>query len=277
MKKMSRAHRNGAMENNRREPGGAASPARYTVLVLFWCVILSIGAAVIYLLIRPQISAWHPVLAWAAFLAIAIPAAACTLFFVLQALSFLVGRDLVAFIPFAWRRALVMALFPLCRALGGILGQSREEVSASCIAFNNRIARWGKGMREGGGLLVLLPRCLQHSGCTQQLIESITNCQRCGRCVIDHLVGLMESYTFTMSVVTGGEMARKIIGDIVPSRIIAVACESELVKGLQEISRIPIAAIPNRRPKGPCKDTVIDLGEFEQVLRSFASPRHRDR
>jgi len=260
----------------RREPGGAATPALYVVLAFVWCLIFAIGAAVLYYLICPRLSAWHPVLARAAFLVLAIPVAACTFFFVLQALSFSVGRDLLAFIPFAQRRALVMALFPLCRVLGGLLGQSREEVSASCIAFNNRIARWAKGLREGGELLVLLPRCLQHSECKQQLVERITNCQQCGTCAIAHLVGLMKSYTFAMAVVTGGELARKIVGDIAPSRIIAVACESELVKGLQEISRIPITAIPNRRPGGPCRDTVIDLEEFEQVLHSFASPRRRD-
>jgi hypothetical protein len=69
-----------------------------------------------------------------------------------------------------------------------------------------------------------------------------------------------------MSVVAGGEKAKEIVVNLSPSGVIAVACESELVKGLQAISRIPVIAVPNRRPKGPCRDTVIDLEEFERIL-----------
>jgi len=262
------------LEKIRRGPEGAATPALYAGLTFAWCLILAVGAAALYYLIRLQLSAWHPSLTRVAFLALVIPVASCALFFILEALSLSANRDLLAFIPFAPRRALIMALFPLCRMLGGFIGQSREAVSASCIAFNNRIARWAHARVEGGKLLVLLPRCLQRSECGQELMENVANCQQCGRCAIARLVGLMEKRAFTMAVVTGGELARKIVGELAPSRIIAIACEGELVKGLQEISRIPIIAIPNRRPEGPCRNTVIDLEEFERALYSMAAPCH---
>jgi hypothetical protein len=276
MKKMCRSDRNDAGSGKSRgRPDGAASPGLYIGLAFAWCVMLAAGAAALCNLIRPRLGAWHPSLARVAFLMLVVPVASCALFFVLETLSLVINRDLLTFVPFAPRRALIMAMFPLCRMLGGILGRSRESVSASCIALNNRIAQRSKERPEGGKLLVLLPRCLQNSECRQMLIESIGNCRRCGRCAVARLLVLKEKHAFDMAMVTGGELAKKIVGEVSPSRIIAVACENELVKGLQEISHIPIMAIRNRRPAGPCKDTVIDIEEFEQALHFMAAPRTR--
>lgn len=277
MKDISHAHRGGGeSEKTRQGREGAATPALYALLAFAWCLIFALGAAALCYLMRAQLNAWHPSLTGAAFLLLAVPVAACACFLILEVLSFSANRDLLGFIPFAPRRVLIMALFPLCRMLGGLIGQSRDVVSASCIAFNNRIARWAKKRAAGGKLLVLLPRCVQRSECRQDLIASVINCQRCGRCAIAHLVGLMEKHSFAMAVVTGGELARKIVLDLAPSSVIAIACESELIKGLQEISRIPVIAIPNRRPEGPCRDTVIDLEKFERALHSMATPCHAD-
>ncbi|MCK7469444.1 MAG: hypothetical protein MZU95_00590 [Desulfomicrobium escambiense] len=33
--------------------------------------------------------------------------------------------------------------------------------------------------------------------------------------------------------------------------------------------RIPIIGIPNTRPLGPCKDTVIDIGKFRSAILFF--------
>lgn len=245
---------------------GPATPVLYAALAFIWCLIFTLAAAAISYLLGPAIAARYPWAERIVFPALVLPFAACALFFLFEAVSFSMGRDYLAFVPFTLRRALVMALFPFCRLLGGLFGKSSEAVSASCIAFNNRIAR---GARLGGGrgkLLVLLPRCIQHSECAQQLMDDVANCRRCGKCAIARLLDLMEKHAFTMVVVAGGERAKEIVGDLAPSGVIAVACENELVKGLQAISKIPVIAVPNIRPNGPCKDTVIDLEEFERIL-----------
>ncbi|MEJ2745905.1 MAG: DUF116 domain-containing protein [bacterium] len=245
---------------------GSATPILYVSLAFATCLIFTLVAWLLAYLLSPALAAWHPLAARIVFPALVAPFVAGALFFFSEAISFSMGRDYLAFIPFAMRRALVMPLFPFCRLLGGLLGRSAEAVSASCIAFNNRIARGARQGRKKGGLLVLLPRCIQHSECTQQIIDDVASCKRCGKCAIARLMDLMESHAFTMVVVAGGERAKEIVADLSPSGVIAVACESELVKGLQAISRIPVIAVPNRRPKGPCRDTVIDLEEFERIL-----------
>jgi hypothetical protein len=47
----------------------------------------------------------------------------------------------------------------------------------------------------------------------------------------------------------------------------AVACERELLEGLREIGGVPVICITNRRPEGPCKNTEVDLEEFEAAVR----------
>ena len=64
----------------------------------------------------------------------------------------------------------------------------------------------------------------------------------------------------------GGTQARAIIRDIRPRAIVAVACERDLVSGIHDVApRIPIIGIPNTRPLGPCKDTVIDIEKFRSA------------
>jgi len=248
---------------------GSASPVLYAALACAWCLIFTLMAWVLSRLLSPALSAWHPLLDRIVFLILVVPFAACAFLFLFEAISFSMGRDYFAFIPFVLRRTPVMALFPFCRLLGGLFGRSTEVVAASCLALNNRIALGARRRGKQGALLVLLPRCIQHSECTQRLVESVTNCLRCGKCPVARLVDLMESHAFTMVLVTGGEKAKETVINLSPSGVIAVACESELVKGLQAISRIPVVAVPNRRPNGPCRDTIIDLEEFERILRAM--------
>lgn len=252
------------MKKNIPNGRGPATPALYALLSFVWCLVFALAAAALARLAGP--TAGHPLAAGIVSMMLVLPFAACAFFFLAEAISSLMKRDYLAFVPFALRRALVMALFPFCRLLGGLLGRPGDAVAASCIAFNNRIARGAK--RGGGkdGLLVLLPRCIQHSDCTQPIMDGVDNCRRCGRCAIARLLDLMESHAFTLAVVAGGERAKEIVAGLSPSGIIAVACESELVKGMQAIPRIPVIAVPNKRPKGPCRDTVIDLEEFERIL-----------
>jgi hypothetical protein len=59
-----------------------------------------------------------------------------------------------------------------------------------------------------------------------------------------------------------------------PQAIIAVACERDLVSGLQDVApKIPVFAIPNKRPEGPCKNTFINIEELEASIKDFLETR----
>ena len=55
-----------------------------------------------------------------------------------------------------------------------------------------------------------------------------------------------------------------------PKAIIAIACERDLVAGIKDVPyKILVHGIPNLRPNGPCKDTIINTIEFEKSIRMF--------
>ena len=100
-------------------------------------------------------------------------------------------------------------------------------------------------------LLILLPRCLQ-----KQIIDRITT--------------FAKEFQIPVYTVSGGTKAREIVTKLRPAAIIGVACERDLLSGIQEIlNKIPVIGIPNLRPEGPCKNTVIDWGDFERAVQTF--------
>jgi hypothetical protein len=62
-----------------------------------------------------------------------------------------------------------------------------------------------------------------------------------------------------VAIVSGGTAAREMIKQKCPKAVIAVACENDLVTGLRDVQGIPVFAVLNQRPAGPCKDTTVDV------------------
>ena len=83
---------------------------------------------------------------------------------------------------------------------------------------------------------------------------------------------LSEKYRISISVATGGTLARRIVVEKRPEMIIAVACERDLTSGIQDSYPIPVYGILNRRPFGPCYDTDVDLELVEKGIRTFLEP-----
>ncbi|MBN2808766.1 MAG: DUF116 domain-containing protein [Deltaproteobacteria bacterium] len=183
-------------------------------------------------------------------------------------LSIVLEKDL----PFTQKiRGLGIKLFlPLMEILGPRLGVSKEDVRNSFIEINNRLLVSGQRhtiLPER--LLLLLPHCLQRADCQRRITTSIDNCQQCGRCDIDALIKLAQTYRIRIAVATGGTLARKIVRDYKPRIIVAVACERDLTSGIHDTYPLPVYGILNRRPEGPCWNTRVDVAEIEKALRIF--------
>lgn len=250
------------------EPERRATPALYLFLTAAVSAVLAAAAAGLWFLFAPRLAAWHPFAAAASWCALAALAAAWGAYIAVEGLSARLGKDLLRRAP-GVRRALLGACYPLCRAAGRLAGRTAEAVAASFIACSNAMAVRRAARPAGGGLLVLLPRCLQREGCAQAVSMDVRNCRRCGGCDLAKLVPLMERYGFRMAVATGGRLARALVRDLKPSGVIAVACERELLEGIAGIGGIPVVCIANRRPEGPCRNTRVDLGEFEAAVHRF--------
>lgn len=141
-------------------------------------------------------------------------------------------------------------LLPLAMKLGQKLGYSKDRIGNSFVKVSNSLIRAtvDTGKRS---LLVLLPRCLRQD-------------------VRKGFMDLSKKYNFDIYTASGGTAARKVIAEKKPDAIIGIACERDLLSGIRDVApRIPVLGIPNTRPEGPCKNTLVDMEEVERSIKFF--------
>ena len=148
-------------------------------------------------------------------------------------------------------------LVPVAVRLGKRFGVSRDRMGNSLIKVSNIIVHAKSKSRpeyvkvDPNKLLVLLPRCLSKENRKA-------------------IMGVVEKSNLISFTVAGGSAARLRITEMKPQAIIAVACERDLVSGLQDVApKIPVLAIPNKRPEGPCKNTYINIETLESSIKDF--------
>lgn len=142
-------------------------------------------------------------------------------------------------------------LAPMVIRLGNRFGVSKDRLFNSFIKVSNTLTQLARKKFKTSNLLILLPHCLQRS-LRQQLVQ------------------LGKKYNVGVFIASGGSVARKIISEQRPKAVIAIACERDLILGIQEIfMKIPVLGIPNIRPEGPCKNTTVDFHEVENAIRFF--------
>jgi len=161
-------------------------------------------------------------------------------------------------------------LLPVYMMASKLLNIPVEEFQRKYIRANN-FAVYKKYFHvfEPEQILMLLPHCLQYSLCKYRITFDQDNCVRCGQCDIAELLKLRDKYGVHMAIATGGTLARKIIKDIKPHFILAVACEQDLSLGIYDVNSIPVYGILNERPEGPCINTRVPLEKIEESLRNF--------
>ncbi len=158
-------------------------------------------------------------------------------------------------------------LYPFLMLIAAFMKSRKEAFQYSIIRMNNKLVMAEKTRTKK--ILILLPHCLQISDCQIRLTHNINNCKRCGRCEIKDLLEITEQYGLNLSVATGGTLARKIVQELRPEAIIAVACERDLSSGLVDTYPLPVLGIPNERPFGPCFNTRVDLDKVKEAITFF--------
>ena len=175
-----------------------------------------------------------------------------------------VPKGLISVVSFSIRQ-----VYPIMLFAGKLLNFDKNAIRRAYTLLNNRIIKDKEYNLKGEEVLVLTPHCLQKSICPHKITNDVENCKLCGQCNIHQLMKLKERYGNQFRVVTGGTLARKLILETRPKAIIAIACERDLVSGLQDVKGIPVLAVINQRPNGPCVNTLVDLEEVEIAIRHF--------
>ncbi len=128
---------------------------------------------------------------------------------------------------------------------------SQDKIINSMIKINNSFIKILYRSIEKEELLILVPRCL-----SKKTREDLTF--------------IAEEYSVDLHIASGGTQARKILKENKPKGIIAVACERDLYSGVKDVpAHIPVIALANERPEGPCKNTLVDMDEMEKAIDFF--------
>lgn len=135
------------------------------------------------------------------------------------------------------------------------------------VRFNNWLTRRRNIKVPAGNVLLLVPHCLQHSKCGQDVAGNLDACGHCGRCKVCDLIRLRDTYGLQCHLAGGGREALARASDESVKVIVAVACEKELVDGMRAVFPKPVLAVVNSRLNGPCKDTTVDIESVEAALK----------
>ncbi|NLX78103.1 MAG: DUF116 domain-containing protein [Clostridiaceae bacterium] len=171
--------------------------------------------------------------------------------------------------PVAFRFFMPVLLFA-----SDVFNYRKEEIRRVYIKANNDyVLSLGKKVPPEK-LLVILPHCLQWSECGYRMREGLNECRQCNRCSLGKIKELAKKHGVMVTLATGGTSARKAVRDLKPGLVVAVACERDLSSGIMDVRGLPVYGIINERPNGPCRDTLVDAGELEKVLRYFITERN---
>lgn len=182
------------------------------------------------------------------------------------------------YLPFLQRQTyeLINLLFPLAVRLGRLFGIRRRKLEGSFIAVSNLLFN-RMGIRvPADRLLVVTPHCLQLASCPHKITRDPENCKRCGGCDIGALVTLSHEMGFHFFVATGGTLARQIVYKTKPKAVLAIACERDLMSGIQDVYPLPAVGVLNIRPNGPCYNTHVDIEEVRAQLERIIIPKPKD-
>jgi hypothetical protein len=209
---------------------------------------LAAGIAFFWYLIKPRIWEISPMLAEIMQGAAIVLIGLLLLCFALTVLSIIIQRNLL--IGIGKKKFSITFLTPLIFRLGRKFGVSYDQMGNSFIRVSNSLIRSTKRNIANPKILILLPRCLTKS-------------------LQDKIKQLAKNYNCLIFTVPGGSLARKIIARERPKAVIGVACERDLISGIRDVHNIPVIGIPNTRPEGPCKNTLVDFNKIEDAIHYF--------
>lgn len=239
-------------DGNALENGGVfhEGPGLFFRLAIITAIGVTATLFLVGWLIAPRLSEvaqWAPEVLAAVGLGLLV---AFALWLITVAMVLRTGRNVIP--PVLAEAGLFPRLMPVIERVGVTVGFSRDHVGNSLVRIFNGLssARAQPGVKPDE-LLVLLPRCLS-KGSMQGAME------------------VASRYGVPMFVASRGRYARQMIGMRKPKRVVAVACERDLVSGFKDVAgHMPVMGTTLALPDGPCKNTEVNLSSLEIQLRGF--------
>jgi len=185
------------------------------------------------------------------------------------------SRSLGALGPFAFK--MIDFAYPLALGLAKALRFDTDLVRRSYVEVHNQATKFCISGRPIEKALILAPHCLQKANCPHKITIDINNCKRCGECPVDGLIGVAQAFGAELAIATGGTLAREVVMTHCPEAVVAIACERDLISGIQDVMPLTVIGVLNERPNGPCHNTRVNFSEVEGALRNLLGTRSPSR
>ena len=212
-------------------------------------VAMALAFGVLWLL-RPHLASISPRLVTVATLSVAILAGLAWTWWALLAASYLLKRPLLP--ERLAERGLYLRLMSWTSRVAARFGR-RDWVENASVKVYNALALIRQRKVSTGELLLLVPRCLSREA-------------------LDGVLAVAKRYAVPVFVATRGQLARRVIRERRPRAVVAVACERDMVSGLHDVAgKVPVLGLVLKLPSGPCKDTVLDLGQLEEWVKAYVA------
>ncbi|WP_425448973.1 DUF116 domain-containing protein [Dethiothermospora halolimnae] len=172
-------------------------------------------------------------------------------------------------VSYKYIKKFLKIMYPMLNIITKLFKIDKDVIRRVYSDINNLLVESKDIKVNDSRILILLPHCLQEAKCQYKITNDINNCRKCGRCDINDILILCEKYNVEAIVATGGTLAREWIKRKGPKAIIAVACERDLVSGINDVDKIPVLGVFNERPNGPCYNTKVDVNKLEKAIKNF--------
>jgi len=220
------------------------------LFAIFFTCLLGIG---IWYLVSPRLGEFHSLLPKALLSLWLAACGICFFWFLLMLLSIVFNKDLL--LRLGKKEFSISFVLPFILRLGSRLGIPYDRLAHSFVRVSNALIGIRPRNIKPKSILILLPRCLEKN--------------------LQHrILSFSRQKNIPVYIVPGGELARRLVVEKQPRAIIGVACERDLLSGIKDLKAdLPIIGIPNLRPEGPCKNTLIDFQELEKAVNTFLGGR----
>ena len=115
--------------------------------------------------------------------------------------------------------------------------------------------------------MLLVPFCLQWTGCPHRIVWKIENCKACGKCPMGELRALAGDESFSLRIAPRAIFAWSYVREMDPAFTLAVACTHELFEGMLRARAYRLYGIELDLPEGRCRDTLVAIETVREAIR----------
>jgi len=120
-------------------------------------------------------------------------------------------------------------------------------------------------------VLLIMPRCVQKTGCRANVQKSLDECLACGRCPLGDVAVVCDRHGLPALVAFRSHIAFDLAREHKPDLIIATACHDRMIKALRNVPEVPSLLAPLAGMDRMCINATVDLDWLNEQLTTVTS------